>query len=99
MIFQQEYTLKELDAALAAPKGTGFRRFKVMLPQLVENRDFRQLNEALDVDLIEQLRTDGRAYAQPTTILLLSADCFERLLREAPSRDKTNTCDNSDYRQ
>lgn len=76
-----EYTFKELDQALGASKGTGFRRFKTILAELQENRDFRVLKSTTDATEIMALQASGRAYPQPAHIVLLSADCFERLRR------------------
>jgi hypothetical protein len=75
----QAVTLRELDAACGAPKGTAFRAFKRMIPALVEGADFAVLDPVADRDAIEALRAQRRIYASSRAVVLLSSAAAARL--------------------
>ncbi len=65
-------TLRELDQACRAAKGTAFRAFKRIDKHWREPDDFRALHHQRDARTIEVLRGDGRIYASTVNLLLLS---------------------------
>lgn len=72
-------TLRELDTALARPKGSSFRAFKQLLPELQEHRDFRVLNPREHPQALAQLRRQGRLYPGSVNAILLAPATAERL--------------------
>lgn len=73
-------TLRELDQAAGAPKGTAFRAFKRLHAALVEGRDFRLLDAATDAAEIAGL--GARAYASSRNVLVFSPRACALLRRE-----------------
>lgn len=67
-------TLREIDTAICAAKGTAFRMFKQLAPRLREGMDFCQLRAGTDDARIAELRKQQRIYASSVHALLLSAD-------------------------
>jgi hypothetical protein len=65
-------TLRRLDEACGAPKGTAFRAFKRLTPHLVEGRDYRVLERSRDAAQIETLRGAGAIYASTLNVVLLA---------------------------
>ena len=72
-------TLRELDEAAGAVKGTAFRAFKALAPALSEPRDFRLLDARRDAAQIAAL--GERAYRSSRNVLLFSPRACA-LLRE-----------------
>lgn len=61
------------------PKGSAFRAFKRVLPQLQESRDFIRLDAVQNRDEIQRLRTAGRIYVGSVHVVLLSASGVRKL--------------------
>lgn len=74
-------SLKELDSAWNARKGTAFRAFKHALPGLVEDQDFVYLNAQHDQAKIERLRSAQRIYASSINVVMLTANGVGKLVR------------------
>lgn len=74
-------SLKELDSAWAVCKGTAFRRFKRMLPDLVEGRDFIYMNAERDHTEIEYLRASRRIYASSVNVVMFTTSGVHKLER------------------
>ena len=72
-------TLRELDEAAGAPKGTAFRAFKRLGASLEDGRDFRLLDASADAAQIAAL--GARAYASSRNVLVFSPRA-SALLRE-----------------
>ncbi|HYW92484.1 MAG TPA: hypothetical protein VFA95_08515 [Gammaproteobacteria bacterium] len=83
------HTFREIDRALALPKGSAFRAFKRLRAELVENRDFRVLDAARDAPLIERLRREGRIYAGSVNVVLLSGKPAARIRRTLTGQART----------
>jgi len=75
-------TFRELDEAAARPKGSTFRAFKRIEPQLREGQDFRLLRPGRDDAEIETLRQNQRIYANSVNIVLLGDGLSARLLKD-----------------
>jgi len=75
-------TFRELDEAAARPKGSAFRAFKRIEPQLREGQDFRLLRPGRDDAEIETLRQNQRIYANSVNIVLLGDGLSARLLKD-----------------
>lgn len=73
-------TLRELDEAAGAPKGTAFRAFKRMESQLDGNLDFRLLDAQADAAEIAALRE--RIYRSSRNVLLFSPETASLLRGE-----------------
>jgi hypothetical protein len=73
-------TLRELDERLARPKGTSFRAFKRLLPELAEDTDYWVLNPREHAPALARLREQGRLYPSSVNAILLSRAAAERLL-------------------
>ena len=68
-----ELTFLELDRRNDWTKGTAFRRFKALLPALVEGEDFRRrAADTHDVQIVE-LRRAGRIYRSTVHVVLLKS--------------------------
>jgi hypothetical protein len=67
-------SLRELDAAQGLTKGSAFRAFKQMEPQLQERRDYLVLHYDDNRADIENLRQSGRIYDSSVNVVLLSPD-------------------------
>ena len=78
-------SLRELDAELGLDKGSAFRAFKRLLPQLVEERDFVVLDHARHAALAAQLHAQDRLYRSSVNPLLVAPQAAQRL-REALAR-------------
>lgn len=75
-------TFRELDEAAARPKGSAFRAFKRIEPQLREGVDFRLLRASADDTEIEVLRHGQRVYPNSVNIVLLGDAVARRLLKD-----------------
>lgn len=73
-------TLRELDERLARPKGTSFRAFKRLLPELTEGTDYWVLNPRQHAPGLARLREQGRLYPSTVNAILLSQAAADRLL-------------------
>ena len=80
--YQDWLTLREIDQQRQQSKGTAFRQFKALAPQLREARDYLVLNPEQHRDSIEQLRSAQRIYAGSVHAILLSPELAE-CLRQA----------------
>ena len=76
-------TLREIDEAHGAVKGTAFLAFKRIEHGLTEGRDYRVLLAPADVPRIEQPRTAGRIYLSSRNVLMLSPSLSQSLLERA----------------
>jgi hypothetical protein len=65
-------SLREIDEAAGAPKGSAFRAFKRLLPELVEGRDFLVAAAATHADLRARLLSSGRVYRNSVNPVLLA---------------------------
>lgn len=64
-------TLRELDRAAGAPKGTAFRCFKRLLPAFEEGVDYVVLHYQNDEERVASLRRRGRIYANSLNVVVL----------------------------
>lgn len=78
-------SLRELDAELGLDKGSSFRAFKRLLPQLVEERDFVVLDHQRHAATAAALHAAGRLYRSSVNPVLL-APAAANLLRVALSK-------------
>ncbi|RJS95057.1 hypothetical protein [Salinisphaera sp. Q1T1-3] len=69
---QKTWSLKEIDEARGASKGTAFLAFKQLKESFDEGRDYYSLNASEDASEIEKLRSDGRIYATTVNAILLT---------------------------
>jgi hypothetical protein len=65
-------SLREIDEAEAAAKGTAFRAFRKIEAAWSEARDFRVLHHQHDRAEIDALREQRRIYSSTVNLLLLS---------------------------
>ncbi|MFA5940293.1 MAG: hypothetical protein WC809_13130 [Sinimarinibacterium sp.] len=72
-------SLREIDAAAGARKGTAFRCFKRVEATLDEGRDYVVLHAGRDRDAISELRSRDRIYAGSVNVLLLGPATAERI--------------------
>jgi hypothetical protein len=72
-------SLRELDSAAALPKGSAFRAFKQLLPELAEGRDFVVAAAATHAELHAQLLDRGRVYRGSVNPVLLSPAAAARV--------------------
>ncbi|MDD3762122.1 MAG: hypothetical protein PHP86_02380 [Nevskiales bacterium] len=82
-------SLREVDLAAGAAKGSGFRLFKRLLAELSEGTDFVVLQQTHDHEAIERLRRDGRIYASSVNVVLLRPALAQRLAQLARAPAKT----------
>lgn len=66
-------TFKHLDLAYSVTKGSAFRAFKRLLPDLVEGVDFQCLDATLDAPRIEELKRRGWVYPTSRNVVVLSS--------------------------
>lgn len=84
--YQNWLTLRELDQALGAAKGTAFRAFKRLESGFAMGIDYCLLDPATPSPLVEELRHGQRLYASSLRVLLLSPEAAARVL-DAARRD------------
>jgi len=65
-------SLRELDTELGRDKGSSFRAFKRLLPELVEGRDFVVLDHHNHSALAAKLHAAGRLYRSSVNPVLLA---------------------------
>lgn len=70
---QRTFSFKQLDQQLGASKGESFRRFKRVLTELVEGRDYFHLPAQAHAPFIEQLRVQGLIYPSTQNLVLIVA--------------------------
>lgn len=70
------WSLKEIDQAREARKGTAFLAFKQLKESFDEGRDFYYLSAQQDGREIEQLRSTGRIYETTVNAILLTDDGY-----------------------
>jgi hypothetical protein len=75
------YTLKDIDTRWRTPKGTAFRAFKQLEPQLLEGRDYLLLKPDTHPEALATLRTQQRLYTTTLQALLIAPDIVPRLIR------------------
>lgn len=73
-------TLREIDAALALPKGSAFRALKRLVPPPAGPDELRQLRHGDDDAGIAALRAAGRLYASSVHALLVSPETEARIV-------------------
>jgi hypothetical protein len=66
------HSFRELDEASGLAKGSTFRAFKHVEPQLVEQIDYRVLRAQEQRELIEILRANQRIYTSSVNVVLLA---------------------------
>jgi len=69
---EKTWSLKEIDQAHDARKGTAFLAFKQLKDSFDEGRDYYYLSSAQDSREIESLRRDGRIYETTVNAILLT---------------------------
>ena len=84
--YQNTRTLRELDIASGAVKGSAFRAFKALLEQLGEGTDYHVLNPERDAALLEHLRSTGRIYPSSINVVLLEALAADKVAAAIASR-------------
>jgi hypothetical protein len=72
-------SLREIDAAHGREKGTAFRAFKRLLPQLQEGRDFVVLDHRSEAVLAAKLHAAGRIYRGSVNPVLLAPAAAARV--------------------
>jgi hypothetical protein len=73
-------TVRELDRRAGRPKGTAFRAFRQLEPQLREGEHFCVLQPERDAAQIDALRAGGRIYPSSRTVVLLAPAVAARIL-------------------
>ena len=74
-------SLRELDAELGWDKGTSFRAFKRLLPELIEGRDFVVLDHRNHAALAAKLHAADRLYRSSVNPVLLAPAAASRVRR------------------
>ena len=77
-------SLRELDTELGLNKGSSFRAFKRLLPELVEGRDFVVLDHRNHAALAAKLHAAGRLYRSSVNPVLLAPAAAALLRRSLP---------------
>lgn len=72
-------TLRELERELGLPKGSAFRAFRGIEPDLLEGVDFLLLRHEEDRASIAALREQQRIHAGSVNVVLLSEATAERV--------------------
>lgn len=73
-------SLRELDETAGQPKGSAFRAFKRLLPELSEDRDFIVLDHQTQAALAASLHAQERLYRSSVHPVLLAPSAAARLL-------------------
>jgi len=84
-----ERSFRELDEQAGVPKGSAFRLFKRLEPQLQEGRDFRLLYPGSDDTEIAGLRQQQRIYASSVNVVLLRAELADEILQQLSGNVRT----------
>ena len=74
-------SLREIDTGLGLAKGSAFRAFKRLLPQLLEGRDFLVLDHQHHGALAARLHAAGRLYRSSVNPVLLRPEAAALLRR------------------
>lgn len=80
-------TFRELDAAHGLTKGSAFRAFKQVEPELSEGEDFELLQATNDAARIEDLRASERIYPGSVNVVLLQPAAARRVSALLEERD------------
>ena len=65
-------SFRTLDQRFGVPKGTSFRLFKRLAPELTEGEDFVHLDAASCRDEIAELRAGARIYCSSVNVVMLT---------------------------
>ncbi|SFF33750.1 hypothetical protein SAMN04488120_102264 [Fontimonas thermophila] len=76
-LLERGRTLRELDQAAHAPKGSAFRAFKHLAERFEEDRDYVVLHHERDRARIEALRARQRIYAGSLNVIVLAPHAAE----------------------
>lgn len=93
-LYPNTRTLRELDAAAGAIKGSAFRAFKRSLGQLREGVDYHVLSPDQHLKLLEELRSKDRIYPSSINVVLLTPGAAQRVLddmKPLPSQQRPQT--------
>lgn len=74
------YSFKQLDTAAGAAKGTAFRAFKRLLPELAEGEDYLYLDAEVERETLANLRAQGAIYHSSHHVVLLTERGRQRLI-------------------
>lgn len=77
---EQTWSLKEIDEARGATKGTAFLAFKQLKEGFDEGRDFYYLSSDQDGTEIETLRSRGRIYNATVNAVLLTESAYVAIM-------------------
>ncbi len=72
-------SLRELDEVTGLPKGSAFRMFKRLLPELVEGRDFLVLDHRQHAGLAAALHAQDRLYRSSVHPVLVAPGIAARI--------------------
>ncbi|MEX0730433.1 MAG: ORF6N domain-containing protein [Aquisalimonadaceae bacterium] len=81
-------TFRQLDALNDAPKGTSFRRFRAMVEQLREGRDYFHLSADEHAELIASLQRDQLAYPGTPHVVLITEAGYRRMRQSGDQPDQ-----------
>ena len=77
---EKTWTLKEIDQARDARKGTAFLAFKQLKDSFDEGRDFYYLSASHDSRDIEQLRKTGRIYETTVNAVVFTEGGYQSVI-------------------
>lgn len=77
---EKTWSLKEIDEARGAKKGTAFLAFKQLKESFDEGRDFYYLSSIQDSREIEQLRSSGRIYETTVNAILFTEGGYQSVI-------------------
>ena len=77
---EKTWTLKEVDSARGASKGTSFKAFKQLRDGFDEGRDFYYLNGEQDAAEVETLRVNHRLYDGSINAILLTESGYTAVM-------------------
>lgn len=77
---EKTWSLKEIDEARGAARGTAFMAFKQLRDGFDEGRDYYSLNGDQDGAEIETLRRRGRLYANNVSAVLLTESGYSAVM-------------------
>lgn len=81
-------TFRELDEASGLSKGSAFRAFKHVEPQLTEQKNYRVLRAQEQRNIIETLRTNQRIYTSSVNVVLLAPAAEALILKHLQTQSK-----------
>lgn len=77
---EKTWSLKEIDEARGAKKGTAFLAFKQLKESFDEGRDFYYLSSSQDSREIEQLRSSKRIYETTVNAILFTEGGYQSVI-------------------